>query len=336
MKEWLLHQWHEFRRFLHSRDALVYLMFVLLATIIWFSNAFSSRREVTFAIPVTYANLPDDYIFIEQPADHIRIRLEDEGVDLFRNRKRELSLTFDISFYIDSEEGQFIIPMDEIRQMIAQQLMGDAGLVEFTPEVLRGSYTRQHEKIVPVVYTGQAKPAPQHQFCSEVQLTPSEVSVYGTEQQLAQISSVATAMTDYEGITDTFVTRLPLICPPGLRLLPDSVQLSVVSEQFTEKALTVPIRTPDLSDKGQILHLFPEQVTVTFRVGTAWFASITEQDMEAYVDMPQPGNDHLSVKVVSLNQHITRLRVKPEEVEYLIEAYETPTDGGLAAPVSED
>ena len=30
------------------------------------------------------------------------------------------------------------------------------------------------------------------------------------------------------------------------------------------------------------------------------------------------------------------LDIKPEEVEYLIEAYETPTDGGLAAPVSED
>jgi hypothetical protein len=100
--------------------------------------------------------------------------------------------------------------------------------------------------------------------------------------------------------------------------------------------MTLPIRTPDLSNQEQIIHLFPGSATVTFRIGTAWFTSITEQDIELFVDMPQPGTDHISVRVESHNPHITHLRVKPEEVEYLIEAYETTTDGRSAAPVSED
>lgn len=314
---------------------MVYLAFVLMATIIWFSNAFSTRRTVTLSIPVTYT-LPDNYIFTVKPSDHLRITLEDEGIDLFRNRKRKYTLHFDLSAYIEGEDGTLLIPMDEIRQSIAQQLIGDAGIMAIMPEVLSGTYSLQHEKMVAVVYSGQVKPAAQHQICGEVELMPDSVRVYGNEQDLAAIQRIMTVETDYEGVQDTFLTRLPLICPEGLRLLPDSVHLRAIGEQFTERAMTLPICAPDLGRSDRRLHLFPSQATVTFRVGTAWFKSITEQDIDVFVEQPQEGSDKLHVNVMSTNPHITHLRVKPEEVEYLIESYETTTDGGSAESVSED
>lgn len=335
MRELLRRQWRALLLFIHSKDALVYLAFVLMATIIWFSNAFSTRRTVTTTIPVTYT-LPDNYIFTVKPAEYIRITMEDEGIDLFRNRKRQYALHFDLSAFAEDEEGTFLIPMDEIRQSIAQQMVGDAGIMAFTPEVLSGSYSRQHEKVVPVVYSGQIKPAAQHQIYGEVELTPDSVRVYGNEQDLAAIQRIVTVETDYEGVQDTFVTRLPLICPEGVRLLPDSIYLRAVGEQFTERAMTLPICAPDLGRTDRKIHLFPSQVTVTFRVGTTWFKSIKEQDIEVFVERPQEGEEKLQVKVTSTNPHITHMRVKPEEVEYLIESYETTTDGRSAESVSED
>lgn len=307
-----------------------------MATIMWFTNAFSTRRDITIRIPVTYTHVPDDYIFTTKPTDHVHVRLEDEGVDLFRNRDRHYELTIDLSPYISGENGSFIIPMDEVRQAIAQQLVGDAVLAAFTPEVLTGAYTRQHEKLVPVVFSGKIKPAAQHQLCSPVEFTPQHVRVYGTEERIASITQVETALTEYEGVQDTFLTRLPLIIPQDVRLVPDTVGMRIVAEQFTEKALQLSIHSPGLARSDQRLHLFPEQVTVTFRVGTSWFTAVTAKDFEAYVDLPQPSTDHLPVKVECSNPHVTYIRVRPEEVEYLIERYETHTDGGSAAAVSED
>ena len=314
----------------------MYLLFVLLATVMWFTNAFSTRRTVSMTVPVTYIHMPDDYIFTQLPADRVRISLEDEGIDLFNNRRRSYALTFDLSEYIVGEEGTFVIPMDELRQAITQQLAGDATLAAFTPEVLSGSYTRQHEKVVPVIYTGRIQPAAQHQLCSEIKLTPDSVHIYGTEHDLADITHVETTLTDYEGVQDTFATRLTLIAPEGVRLKPDTVSLQVVAEQFTEKSLTLTVCTPDLSTQGQVLHLFPGQVTVTFHVGTAWFAGVQPDDITAFVDLPQAGNDRLPVQLECNNPHITHLRVKPIEVEYLIENYDTHSDGGSAASVPED
>lgn len=314
----------------------MYLSFVLLATVIWFANAFSTRRTVTMIVPVAYTHIPDDYIFTSAPTDHVHVTIEDEGVDLFANRKRLFTLTFDLSEHITGEEGSFVIPMDELRQAIAQQLVGDASLTAFVPDLLTGSYTRQHEKVVPVVYTGQIKPAPQHQLFDEVLLMPDSVKVYGTEQDIAAVAHVETALTDYEGVQDTFSTRLALIAPKGLRIVPDSVRLTAVAEQFTERAMQLDVRTPDLGEQDKTLHLFPNQVTVTFRIGTAWFSSVQKSDIDAYVDLPQNGVDHLPVHVECFNPHITHIRVKPQEVEYLIESYETPTNGGSAEAVPED
>ena len=305
MKELFRQQWRKFKVFIHSKDALVYLLFVLF-------NALSTRRTITLTIPVTYTHIPEDCIFTTAPSDHVHVTLEDEGVDLFRNRSRKYELSFDLSEYFEGEEGSFIIPMDVLRQAIAQQLAGDATLAAFAPELLSGSYSRQHEKTVPIVYTGQIKPASQHQLCGEVSLT------------------------DYEGVQDTFATRLALIAPQGVRVKPDSIELQAVAELFTEKAIQLTISTPDLTDKGQTLHLFPSHVTVTFRVGATWFNRVGEGDIEASVDMPQPDIDHLPVHIASHNPHITHIRIKPEEVEYLIENYETHSDGGPAATVSED
>jgi YbbR domain-containing protein len=215
-------------------------------------------------------------------------------------------------------------------------LAGDATLAAFAPELLSGSYSRQHEKTVPIVYTGQIKPASQHQLCGEVTLSPRYAKIYGTEQVLSGINHVETSLTDYEGVQDTFATRLALIAPQGVRVKPDSIELQAVAELFTEKAIQLTINTPDLTDKGQTLHLFPSHVTVTFRVGATWFNRVGEGDIEASVDMPQPDIDHLPVHIASHNPHITHIRIKPEEVEYLIENYETHSDGGPAATVSED
>lgn len=336
MKELLRRCWHAIKRFVRSKDALVYLLFVLLATIMWITNAFSTRREISLIIPVRYTHVPDNYILTSAPSDHIRISMEDEGIDLYRNRHRNYELTFDLSGYITGEEGTFTLVMDEVRTAIVQQLTGDAGLVAFSPEILSGSYTRQHEKEVPIVYTGKIKPAAQHQLCGAPLLTPESAYVYGTEEALQALEYIETALTDFEGVQDTFTTRLPLLTPPNLRIHPDSVRIRVVAEQFTERAIQRPIATPDMAESGQLMHLFPSQATVTFRVGTAWFAKVSERDLEVYVEMPTDGTEHLPVRVKSRNPHITHIRVKPAEVEYLIESYERDSDGGSAASVSAD
>ena len=305
---------------MHSTDALVYLAFVLLATVIWLVNAFNSRRTVTMQVPVTYVGMPDNYVFASELPATLRVTIEDEGVDLFRSRKRSYTLAFDVSAQIIGEQGTLELTPDDIRQALQQQLVGDATLVAFTPEELLGAFTRQHEKKLPVVYRGQIRLAPQYQMLDDPIICPEQVSAYGTREALKSLEAIETTLTDYEGVQDTFATSLALIAPAGVRLMPDSVRMTIVAEQFTEKALTIPIRVIDRGDTAHVVHVFPNQVQVTFRIGTNRFNSVGEENIEAYVELPEKVTDHLPVQVRCAEKHITHLRVKPEEVEYLIES----------------
>lgn len=320
MREIFHHWWSAQKKFLHSKDALVYLAFVLLATVIWLVHAYSTRRTHTIQVPVTYVGMPDNYLFTSEPSATLRLTIEDEGADFFHSRNKQYALVFDISDQICGEQGEVVLLPDDIRQAVAQQLTGDAAMISFEPEELHGAYTRQHEKKVPVVYRGQVHPALQYQLCGEPVIAPEKVSVYGTLETLKAIKSVETVLTDYEGVQDTFRTKLALQPIEGVRMLPDSVGLSIVAEQFTDKALTIPIHVSEAGNASHVVHLFPNQVQVTFRIGTNRFNCVSERDFEAYVELPEQVADHLPVHIRCKNSHITHLRVKPEEVEYLIES----------------
>lgn len=320
MREIFHRWWSAQKQFLHSKDALVYLSFVLLSTVIWLVHAFNTRRTVTMQVPVTYENVPDNYIFDSGLHSFLRVTVEDEGVDLFHSRDRSLSLSFDVSGMIRGEHGVLELTADDLRQALMQHLAGDAALVSFTPEELTASYTRQREKKVPVVYRGQVQPAPQYQLCGQPEVIPDHIHVYGTKEALREVDSVYTVLTDYEGVQDSFLTTLALLPVEGVRFLRDSVRMLIVTERFTDKALTLPICIPHDGDTTHVVHLFPNQVQVTFRIGTPYFNSVSEADMRAYVELPKKVTDRLPVRIRCNNPHITHLRVKPEEVEYLIES----------------
>ena len=271
-------------------------------------------------VPVTYVNVPDEYIFTSSLPTGLRVSIEDEGIDLIRSRGRAVELTFDLSSLIAGEQGEVHLTPDDLRQALMQHLAGDAVLVSFTPEDITAGYTRQHVKTVPVVYSGQVRPVAQYQLCGHPTVMPDSVHIFGTSQTLQAVSQVSTVLTDFEGVQDTFRTRLALQPVDGVRMLPDSVGMLIVTEQFTDKALTLPIRVPDAGDTAHVVHLFPNQVQVTFRIGTNRFNSVSEEDIEAYVELPETVTDHLPVLVRCNDEHITHLRVKPEEVEYLIES----------------
>lgn len=326
MTDYLRSIYQVFKRFLHSRDALVYMLFVVLASLIWVANAMSTRRTVHINIPIHYINIPDDYILTVTPAQRASVTIEDEGADLFRNRHRDYALVFDLAPLISGESGEFTISLDEIRQAIERQLAGDATLQAFSPEHLSGHYIREQSRVVPIRYEGQIKVASQYQLCGEVELRPREVQLFGSAEALSEVQEVSTILTDLEGVQDTFITRLPLLIPEGVRAIPDSVTICVPTEQFTEKTLSIAIRTPDLSASQQTVHLFPQQVQVTFRVGLAWFNSIDESCFDAFIELPKHPAKHLPVNLRFDNPHIRHIRLKPAEVEYLIENNEEKGD----------
>lgn len=301
-----------------TRDLGVYLLFVLLATIIWVINAIGSRRVAVYDLPIVYSGISADYVITNAMPRKLRIELEDDGLDHFTRRNANLVLHFDVSSQVQGSDGTITIELDQIRQEIVQHLSGDAQLVGFTPESLSGSYALQDKKVVPVIFDGDIQTAAQYQLTSKPTCTPSEIMIYGLKNQLESVNEVRTELVEIDGVQESMSLVLGLIAPDSIRLGQDSILLTICTEQFTEKELMLPIHTP-IMDDGLTLHVFPNQAKVTFRIPTNLFASVNDStDIELYVDIPTEKDDILNIKAHINNQNISQLHILPKEVEYLI------------------
>ena len=69
----------------------------------------------------------------------------------------------------------------------------------------------------------------------------------------------------------------------------------------------------------EIIHLFPQEVTITVRVGISNFANVKSEQFQAVCQYPTQPVSTLPIKIMHNNSYITQMRTSIRDVEYIIE-----------------
>ena len=70
------------KNLLISKDALVFLLFLVLSGTFWFVQSLDKQRETTLKIPVDYMGIPEDVELENKLPQRIEIKVRDEGLTL--------------------------------------------------------------------------------------------------------------------------------------------------------------------------------------------------------------------------------------------------------------
>ena len=301
------------------KDVLTFLFFVALATALWFGHAMQSVRNARVIVPIHYAGIPEDAYF-----DHgrlpatLKIEVRDAGKRLRMYQVNPPELTIDLSSQMQSESGTVRISSDVLRRSLTDLLQGTSKLVSAEPEQISMEYVRQEEKRVPVVLRGEFLPAAEYQLVGSPTLLQQELSVYGTEEQLASLQAIATEDSLLTDLRDTCLLVLALDAPEGIRLTQDSVQVQVITERYTEKQFRLPIKPAEVRE-GEQLRVFPQEVSVTVRVGLSHFSEVTEEDFRVTCPYPTLHDNKLPIHVDCRSPYSSNLRFFPQEAEFIVE-----------------
>ena len=301
------------------KDVLTFLFFVALATALWFGHAMQSVRNARVIVPIHYAGIPEDAYFDNGrlPAT-LKIEVRDAGKRLRMYQVNPPELTIDLSSQMQSESGTVRISSDVLRRSLTDLLQGTSKLVSAEPEQISMEYVRQEEKRVPVVLRGEFLPAAEYQLVGSPTLLQQEFSVYGTEEQLASLQAIATADSLLTDLRDTCLLVLALDAPEGIRLTQDSVQVQVITERYTEKQFRLPIKPAEVRE-GEQLRVFPQEVSVTVRVGLSHFSEVTEEDFRVTCPYPTLHDNKLPIHVDCRSPYSSNLRFFPQEAEFIVE-----------------
>lgn len=301
------------------RDVLTFLLFVVIATLVWYGHAMQSVRNTRVPVLIQYTGKPDA-IGLKAPGlpDTVMIEVRDAGARLNTYHRDPLHLTIDLHSYIHGEKGRIYIPSDALRRSISDILQGTSRLIETQPEDITCDFFTEQEKSVLLVFRGDLKTANEYQIIGQPTLARKRMKIFGDEKTLSAIDTLYTEPQDLSEISDTMRVRCALEVPQGIRAEEDSVDLCIIAERFTEKKFTIPIHIKGVPE-GYHIRLFPKEVEVSVRVGMNHFSQVKANDIHATCAYSPERTDKLDVEISYTNPYITAAWAYPGVVEFILE-----------------
>ncbi len=302
-----------------KRDVWTFLLFLVLATALWYGHAMQSVRNTRVPVLIQYTGKPGA-IGLQSPGlpDTVMIEVRDAGARLNTYHRDPLRLTIDLRSYIHGEKGTIHVPSDALRRSISDILQGTSRLIETRPEEISCDYFTEQEKSVMVIFDGEVNPAREYQLVSGPTLSRKRIKIYGEDKTLNSIDTIYTEPVVLDNLMDTTDTRLAIITPHNTRAEIDSVDARIVTERFTEKKIIVPIHVRGVPE-GCHIRLFPKEVEVNARVGISHFQQVQASDIKATCTYSPGYTDKLDVDIYYTNPYITTAWAYPSTVEFILE-----------------
>lgn len=304
---------------IHWTDALTFLLFFLLAAVVWYGHAMQSVRNTSVPVHIHYTGKPNSIGLngVGLP-DTIVIEIRDAGKRLNTYRNEPLHLTIDLRSYIHGTKGTIHIPSDAIRRSISDILQGTSQLIKTSPEEITCTYFTEAEKIVPIELKSTLQTASEYQLVGKPTLSHQQITIYGKEDKLNAIDTIYTEELILADIQDTTDTRISLQIPTGARSQKNDVGVRIIAERYTEKKVTIPLHALNVP-AGYHIRLFPQEVEVSLRVGLKHLSKIKASDIYATCNYTADSKDKLTVDLHYTNPYITAAWAYPSVVEFLLE-----------------
>ena len=301
------------------RDVLTFLLFVVIATIVWYGHAMQSVRNTRVPVLIQYTGKPDA-IGLKAPGlpDTVMIEVRDAGARLNTYHRDPLRLTIDLHSYIHGERGRIYIPSDALRRSISDILQGTSRLIETAPEDITCDFFTEQERNVCLAFRGTLKTANEYQLVGQPTLSRKRMKIFGDEQSILAIDTLYTEYQELTEVTDTMNIRCAIDAPEGIRLEDDSVDLRIIAERYTEKKFSVPVHIRGIPE-GYRIRLFPKEVEVSVRVGMNHFGQVKSGDIHASCTYSPERTDKLDVNITYTNPYITAAWAYPGVVEFILE-----------------
>ena len=312
-----------------NRDFLTYLVFLLIAIVIWYLNALNKELTADLKFAVRYIDLPEDKILTNTPPEYLTLTLNAQGFSLLKYR-------FGLNFYPVTLEAsyqtlrrksnssqEYFLTTQSVFDRIAAQLSSDVKLKLIAPDTLRFLLSETVKKKLSV------KPALQLQFDKgflprgEMMIEPGEVTVTGPKAIVDTMQYVYTRTKVFRKLKDTFKSSIALQPVHQLRYSVNEVQITQSIERHTEATITAPVEPVNLPE-GLTMKVFPGTVTINCMVPVVDYEKLQPYMFRAVVDYNSVKNasDHQAKARVTISRkpdYVTDVTFHPKNVDFIIE-----------------
>ena len=304
-----------------NRNFLVFLIFLCISIIFWFMQSIKETTEVTLTYRLRIEDLPKDVVYTSNMPSEINVSYTSKGWNAFyykfmRNDDHEVTINFKD---INQKSGKIVIDANTFRRAVMRKKPQGMTFKSTTPSKIETYYSNGQHKRVPVIFNGRVSTTSGRYQCGTA-IMPDSVDIYAPKHIFGGITHIKTENVTYTDLEDTLQTRLALLVPRGAKAIPDSVDVNICIDIFTDKTLQAPVYSENVP-RNKLIRTFPLKVSVTFLVSSTLYDEITPEDFLLAIDYKELQTDskRCRIHVRQKPTSIRNLRINPETVEYIIE-----------------
>lgn len=305
----------------------IFLIFVAIATFLWFLQALKKDYTSIVEHPVRFINLPEDLVLTNELPKRLTMEVRGTGMSILKHNwdlsKSSIRIDYDrLSERINPNTRSFEldVPLRAFQSQISAQL-DKLEINRITPDTLTLNFSSIVTKVVPVVADVELDLDKEYMLKGPIQMDPDSISLSGPSKLVDSINQVYTSPLKFRKLKESVNRNMGLVEPDEEITMSDARSaMTIEVEQFTEKTLRVPvigINVPDSLD----LKTFPARITITFRVVLSEFDQIEAEQFQATVDYGEIVAEQTALKVMLTRQpnYIDNIRISPETVDYILE-----------------
>lgn len=306
---------------MNKRPFFTFLIFVVMSTTAWFFVKLSEEYTTQVQFRLMMCDEPADK-WLASPEQTAKLAMTTNGFHtlrykMMREQKRVVDLSLSEVPYRLESGSTYSFSSLYVTERVAEMLDVNASDLVMNDDKVYFDLDPLKSKVVPVELLSDIRPQRQYGIYGHPMLEPSSVKVYGPQEIIDTLKSVATTMLSKSNVSASFSETVPLNLLEGkIHCEVNSVTATVQIEKFTEAEVEVPVSQP----KNQKVRFFPETVKVKCLVAIKDYSSLKPEVFRVEVNGQKIKDLQplLDVNLTVWPQHVQILNVTPEKVEYLI------------------
>jgi hypothetical protein len=302
------------------KKKIVPISFIALFSIImWGSISLSGEFVTTVKVPVTLFDLPKNYTKGSISEKEVYLRVRSKGWELAK-----LSLGGNEEFLVSARRMSGVHRVnlkDELENNT--WLTSTFRVLEIAPANIEFEIDRIITKKVFIKYNIQVEFKEGFGIASEILITPNQVEISGSANQLRNFDTVTTEFMELKNLSEPVSVTLDLTGIEGATLSENTCKLEFDVQKIVDKSfdeINVELRNVPSSKE---LILFPGKISVVLKGGINKLGRLTKDSIQAYVDYwTVLRNEEEGIEPVIKIPLSTRLvDIKPKKLEYVIKQY---------------
>jgi hypothetical protein len=299
----------------------MFLLFLFIATFLWFLSKFSKEFTATVDASLQYVNLPVNVLLSENNQNQISFDLTTTGFDFLFYKIKQPIVSINVQDFYTNEASEIPISKQELLRIINSQLKNNIAIKSVSLEGLTIVLDKLETKKIQVNLKEDITFEKGYKPVSGFNITPDSITITGPSHLIDSFKIISTEVIKLNNVKENRLLDLELIVPENDEIIysQKQVQLNFTVKEFTQKSLTIPIIIKNLPEDIDI-KIIPEIITLTFDVSMEKYNDITENDFSIIFDYNKRNEEENFIvpQLLKIPDSILNLEFSVNKIKYLI------------------